>query len=213
MEYVILSSEDIMKEMPFSKLPSSYQGLWAPDNGCINVSLTLRVLLDLAQKHGVEVLQYATVKRVHVINDGCIQVSVKIGSPDVSAIDIGVLIADKCVITAGAYVNDILEPSFNLKLNLDIWEMTSAYYACDPILLYDKTDDSKVPFVGHPFKCMWFQFAEDDNKDWKESNLFYGFPPVPWGPPNMARIAVDNAACSSNNKSEPTHATPSPALH
>ena len=38
---------------------------------------------------------------------------------------------------------------------------------------------------------MWFQFAED--KDGR-SQLFYGFPVLPWGPPNVARIAVDAAS-------------------
>jgi sarcosine oxidase/L-pipecolate oxidase len=39
---------------------------------------------------------------------------------------------------------------------------------------------------------MWFQFAEDSPDG--TSNLFYGFPSVPWGPPNSARIAVDAAS-------------------
>lgn len=37
---------------------------------------------------------------------------------------------------------------------------------------------------------MWFQFAPDKNG---RSQLFYGFPALPWGPPNLARIAVDAA--------------------
>lgn len=37
---------------------------------------------------------------------------------------------------------------------------------------------------------MWFQFAPDKNG---RSQLFYGFPAVEWGPPNVARIAVDAA--------------------
>lgn len=37
---------------------------------------------------------------------------------------------------------------------------------------------------------MWFQFQEDVGD---RSQLFYGFPVVPWGPPDVARIAVDAA--------------------
>lgn len=37
---------------------------------------------------------------------------------------------------------------------------------------------------------MWFQFANDKGN---ESQLFYGFPPTPWGPQNLGRIAVDHA--------------------
>jgi sarcosine oxidase/L-pipecolate oxidase len=37
---------------------------------------------------------------------------------------------------------------------------------------------------------MWFQFQSDvENR----SQLFYGFPVLPWGPPDVARIAVDAA--------------------
>ena len=39
---------------------------------------------------------------------------------------------------------------------------------------------------------MWFQFAPDKNG---RSQLFYGFPTLDWGPPNVSRIAVDAATC------------------
>ena len=42
------------------------------------------------------------------------------------------------------------------------------------------------------FSKMWFQFAFDTpSPQGPISNLMYGFPAVPWGPPNAARIAVD----------------------
>lgn len=37
---------------------------------------------------------------------------------------------------------------------------------------------------------MWFQFAPNSNN---RSQLFYGMPALPWGPPNTVRIAVDAA--------------------
>ena len=45
---------------------------------------------------------------------------------------------------------------------------------------------------------MWFQFAEDSpsaggSSDTPVSNLFYGFPALPWGPPNLCRISLDAA--------------------
>lgn len=39
---------------------------------------------------------------------------------------------------------------------------------------------------------MWFQFANDDPVT-RDSGLYYGFPALPWGPPNLVRIAVDAA--------------------
>lgn len=46
---------------------------------------------------------------------------------------------------------------------------------------------------------MWFQFANDKGK---ESQLFYGFPPTPWGPQNLSRIAVDYATNVIKDPSE-----------
>ena len=46
---------------------------------------------------------------------------------------------------------------------------------------------------------MWFQFAPDKNG---RSQLFYGFPTVPWGPPNVTRIAVDAATRRIKDPSE-----------
>lgn len=37
---------------------------------------------------------------------------------------------------------------------------------------------------------MWFQLAPDKGG---RSQLFYGFPTLPWGPANITRIAVDAA--------------------
>jgi sarcosine oxidase/L-pipecolate oxidase len=44
--------------------------------------------------------------------------------------------------------------------------------------------------ADYPTSGMWFQFSPDKNS---RSQLFYGFPTVPWGPPNVVRIAVDAA--------------------
>ena len=54
------------------------------------------------------------------------------------------------------------------------------YYAIDPEISFPK---------------MWFQFQEDTvlPNGKAISNLFYGFPSVPWGTPNLCRIAVDTA--------------------
>jgi sarcosine oxidase/L-pipecolate oxidase len=59
--------------------------------------------------------------------------------------------------------------------------MVYEYYAADP-----------GP-GGTYFPSMWFQFLDPTGGDPAKSNLFYGFPNVPWAPPNLVRIAVDNA--------------------
>lgn len=59
------------------------------------------------------------------------------------------------------------------------------------------------------FPKMWFQFALDTPSEDEDgppiSNLFYGFPALPWGPPNAARIAVD---APGRVITDPTQRTP-----
>lgn len=71
--------------------------------------------------------------------------------------------------TPGAYINDILQ-HLGLHVNVDIWEMSSAYYK--------KTKDIKLP--------TWFVFQEP-----QDTSLFYGFPEVDWVNPGYIRVAPD----------------------
>ncbi|KAI0447286.1 hypothetical protein F4803DRAFT_575455 [Xylaria telfairii] len=92
--------------------------------------------------------------------------------------DVAVFKAKKIVIASGSYVNHVLKPSFGISLDLDIWEMVASYFNCN------------AGPSGTIFPSMWFQFAPDKEG---RSQLFYGFPTLPWGPSNVARIAVDAA--------------------
>ncbi len=167
-----LTATDIMKRYPFEGLPGTFEGIFAPTNGCINVPLLLRSLYRLALSYGSEMVSHAKVssivptdKSVAVTFDNGESVTVKAG---------------KCILAPGAYVNDVLS-SLGLKMNINIWEMVYEYYATSP-----------GP-GGTLFPSMWFQFLGPTGGIPAKSNLFYGFPAVPWGPPNLTRIAVDNA--------------------
>lgn len=172
MPYRILTAKEIMAEYPFKDLPGNFEGIYAPDNGCINVPLVLRSLYRLAQAYGAKLVSHAPVVEFDVSEAG-VSVTVDVGECETFT-------ASRCVIASGAYTNNILEP-INVQLDLSIWEMVYGYYATDP-----------GP-GGTYFPSMWFQFLEDTGGDPADSNLFYGFPSVPWGMPNVARIAVDNA--------------------
>jgi sarcosine oxidase/L-pipecolate oxidase len=107
------------------------------------------------------------------VNESSVSVTFDNGEPES-------VTASKCILAPGAYVNDILK-SVGLQIDLNIWEMVYEYYATNP-----------GP-RGTIFPSMWFQFVDPTGGEAAKSNLFYGFPSVPWGPPNLARIAVDNA--------------------
>jgi sarcosine oxidase/L-pipecolate oxidase len=172
MPYRMLTSQEIMAEYPLRALPESFVGVFAPDNGCINVPLVLRSLHQLAQSYGARLLSHARVRTLRVQADG-VTVTADTGEPRTFT-------ARRCILACGAYTNDVLA-SLDLRLKLQIWEMVYEYYAADP-----------GP-GGTLFPSMWFQFLGPTGGDPAQSNLFYGFPSVPWGPPNLCRIAVDNA--------------------
>jgi sarcosine oxidase / L-pipecolate oxidase len=170
--YQILTPAQIMQRYPFRDLPANFVGVFAPDNGCINVPLLLRSLYRLAQSYGAKLQAHAEVKDFKLGEGG---VSVTFDNGEIETVT-----ASKCIVAPGAYVNDVLK-GIGIQIDLNIWEMVYEYYATDP-----------GP-RGTLFPSMWFQFLDSTGGDPAKSNLFYGFPTVPWGPPNVARIAVDNA--------------------
>ncbi|MCH7737098.1 MAG: FAD-dependent oxidoreductase [Chloroflexi bacterium] len=184
LRYKELTAKQIMETYPFRGLPSTFEGIFAYDDGCINVPSLLRTLYRLAVAHGTVVTTHARVSGIEV---------------DASSVTVGYtkdgeekeLTAQKCIIAAGAFTNDVVG-SVSLDLNLELWEMVYEYYATNP-----------GP-GGTVFPSMWFQFKEPTDGNPALSNLFYGFPTVPWGPPNVARIAVDNAVNVVRNPAERT---------
>ncbi|EHK19952.1 uncharacterized protein TRIVIDRAFT_193320 [Trichoderma virens Gv29-8] len=175
MAYNILTAEEIQRRYPFKNLPDKWIGVFAPDNGIINVPLLLRSLLTLAKHYSAQARQHTEVKSIVPDDHDSSKWKVKAVSHGKDEV---VFLTKKIVITAGAYVNHILQPSFGITLDLDIWEMVASYF------------NSNAGPNGTVFPSMWFQFAPDHED---RSRLFYGFPTVPWGPPNLVRIAIDAA--------------------
>lgn len=175
MRYEVLDVAQIEARYPLRDLPDHYLGLFAPDNGCINVPLLLRTLYRLAMARGAKMLSHARVCDLKLSDAGATITAEIKGAAGPQQIT-----AEKVIIACGAYTNHVLTP-LELSLKLEIWEMVYEYYATDP-----------GP-QGTYFPSMWFQFADPTDGDPAKSNLFYGFPTVPWGPPNLTRIAVDNA--------------------
>jgi sarcosine oxidase/L-pipecolate oxidase len=181
LRYEILNVAQIMQRYPFRGLPGNFIGVFAPENGCINVPLLLRTLYRLAQSYGAKLQAHAEVKDFKVAESG---VTITFDNGEIETVS-----ASKCIVAPGAYINDVLG-GVGIQIDLNIWEMVYEYYATDP-----------GP-QGTLFPSMWFQFLGPTGGDPAKSNLFYGFPTVPWGPPNVARIAVDNAVNIITNPAE-----------
>jgi monomeric sarcosine oxidase len=179
-----LTSAQLMQQYPFRNLPSEYYGLYQANGGTIDVQGVLRGYHKLAAAKGTVLKPWQWVTGIE---------------PNATSVDVTVVAntvtttyqADKVILCAGAFVNDLLAP-WAIKVNLKIWEMTFAYYQV--------LDTTKT----YP---MWFQF--EDTPASGGSSLFYGFPSVPWARPGYLRIAVDFASHISDS---PTDRTFVPAM-
>jgi sarcosine oxidase / L-pipecolate oxidase len=116
-----VNTEQIEKRYPFKNLPKSWEGLYAPDNGVINVQLLLRTLYGLAKDYGAEASQYRKVQFVEYDADSkAWLVAARDNKGELHKYQ-----GRKIVITSGAYTNHVLGPNFGLSLDLDIWEMVA----------------------------------------------------------------------------------------
>lgn len=70
MSYRMLSQEEIMREYHFRNLPSNFIGVFAEDNGIINVFQTVRVLYALAKKCGAELRENEKVTSIECTDHG-----------------------------------------------------------------------------------------------------------------------------------------------
>jgi hypothetical protein len=83
---------------------------------------------------------------------------------------LGYYSTNQLAITVGPYVNDVV-CNFGLKVDIDIWEMSSAYY---------KIDDAEIAEI----ETTWYVFQEP-----ALTNVFYGFNDVQWANPGYVRVA------------------------
>lgn len=161
--YRKLNAQQIEQEFSFKDLPPDYSGFYQPDGGIINLKATEETLIDQALASGlVDLLEWQTVTDIDDSVPGTIRVST--ADADYSCA--------KLAITTGPYVNRTMA-HLNLKVPIDIWQMSSAYFK--------KTD----PNLYLP---TWFVFQQP-----QDQALFYGFPEVDWSHPGYLRVATDFA--------------------
>ena len=116
MHYKEMGADQIMAEYPFKNLPETFKGLFALDNGVINVPLLLRTLTRLCSFHGAKIYENADVNNMETSEFG-----VKIEAVDTQTGEKRWVYAKKAALTCGAYVNDVLKPNFGFELNLSMW--------------------------------------------------------------------------------------------
>ena len=158
--YEALNAKDIEKKFPFKNIPKDYNGFFQKDGGIINLEATLQTLFNIANSaKNIDLVDFEPVTGINSKASG--EIIVKTSDTKYKT--------EKLIITPGAYINDVLK-HLGLHVNVDIWEMSSAYYK--------KTEDIKLP--------TWFVFQEPQN-----TSLFYGFPEEDWANPGYIRVAPD----------------------
>ncbi len=160
-DYTPLNAAEIQETYQFKNLPEDYSGFFQADGGSINLEATQRALFQIADAaDNIDLREYTDVVDVKSLSNGDIFVTTA---------NKAIYKTEKLIVTAGAYTNDILT-HLGLHVNLDIWEMSSAYYKLEEEINYPT----------------WFVFQEPQNK-----RLFYGFPSVDWANPGYIRVAPD----------------------
>jgi glycine/D-amino acid oxidase-like deaminating enzyme len=158
--YSKLTAAQIEARFPFKRLPQDYEGFFQASGGIIDLKATEEAALDAALATGlVDIHEWEPATDISESGTGVI---VETAS--------GRYHGARLAICAGAYVNDTLKP-LGLSLGIDIWQMSSAYFAVT------------APATHLP---TWFVFQKPS-----ASALFYGFPEVDWAHPGYARVATD----------------------
>ncbi|WP_343329835.1 FAD-dependent oxidoreductase [Polaribacter staleyi] len=158
--YEKLNASQIQNRFPFKSIPEIYHGFFQKDGGIIDLAATQKALLNICiSAPNVTLLEHSPVTNIQSLENGNIIVSI-------DGVD---FITEKLVLTPGAYINELLT-FLRLSIDIDIWEMSSAYYKI--------TEDIKLP--------TWFVFQKP-----QATSLFYGFPEVDWAHPGYVRVAPD----------------------
>jgi monomeric sarcosine oxidase len=148
--YTSYSTGRLLEQYPVLKgLDAGDIGVSQAQGGVIAANLALRALRQLCTKQGVTLLPHQHVSRLQ--SNGQSSVTVTTNQGDYTA--------SKLILVPSAWTNQVLE-SLAVKLNLEIWTMTYAYYAVSQY-----TDN-------YP---LWFYFGTPSGDD---GGTYYGLPPL-----------------------------------
>lgn len=124
-------------------------GVSQAQGGVIAASLALQALRELCVKQGVTLLAHQRVSRIQSSGQGPVTVTTNQGD----------YTAAKLILVPSAWTNQVLS-SLSVKLNLEIWTMTYAYYAVSQFT------------YNYP---LWFYFGTPSGDD---GGTYYGLPPL-----------------------------------
>lgn len=127
------------------------QGIYEHTAGSVHSSRACAAMAKLAQERGVSIREGEAVVDLSVLKDEKVQAVTSAGR---------VIRADKVIIAAGAWTNELLK-MVGMELDLEVHNVHWGHYAIDPALAKD-----------YP---QWFCFRKPDEAT-KDGGLYYGFP-------------------------------------
>ncbi len=161
-----LDSHGLAARFPvFQDMPAQFEGLFEAGSGFVYADRACRAFRECAEQHGAVFRTGARVSRVQA------------SAESVSILTEGgeTLTGRRAILCPGAWANDLLEPSFGIRLNVELWHMVWAHYRVDPAWEKD-----------YP---QWFCFSSlpEGQNDPDDHGLYYGFPSLQDG---QCRIKV-----------------------
>lgn len=143
----VLTASDVHKKWPGLKLPENFLGCFEPTSGVLKIEDCISAYRELAIKEGAEIRTNSRVVKIQA-------------QPDMVSIETAdgtIFTANSVVISAGAWVKDLLQ-QVNLDLPLEPIRKTFAWFHAEDTLYGDST-----------FPGFSFQFGE---------SIYYGFPSI-----------------------------------
>lgn len=153
-----LEASDLSQRFPvFKTIPGNYFGLVQPNSAVIRVRDSIELFQNLAEREGALLLENQAATVWEPNRHSRYQVRCRAGTYSTKHL----------ILCPGAWTNEVLCP-FNRTLELEIWQMTVAYFEAD-------TARYQYP--------LWYEFGSSKDR------LFYGFPPDEF--PGYIKVSVD----------------------
>ncbi len=167
-DYTPLSNgKVIMEDFNFKNISENYSGFFQEDGGVLNINATQKFFLKELRKHeNITLREKTKVSYLYSLINGTVEIGVE---REKTKQRLGYYSSKQLVIAAGPFVNDMV-CNFGLKVEVDIREMSSAYYK---IIEPQKAETSTT----------WSVFKES-----VATNEFYGFDEVSWSHNEFVRV-------------------------
>jgi sarcosine oxidase len=155
-----LDSQGLATRFPvLQNIPEQFEGLFEGGSGFVYSKRACQAFREGATQQGAVFKTDVQVTKVQADEDS---VTVLTASGETYQ-------GRRAILCPGAWVNDLLQPSFGLKLDLQLWQMDWALYQVD-----EKWEKDYPQWF-----CFNSLFANENNPD--DQGLYYGFPSLQEG--------------------------------